>query len=347
MFRARLLLLTVALAALAACGRRGDPLPPIVEVPETTTDLFVYQEQLDAVLTWSYPKLTRAGRTLADLGRIEVWRLDVPPGQESVGAGPQAEELRRQLMLGRGRLLARLEGEGLHAATRGAKLEFRNPLTPVTAGSVPSTLWYGVRSRRRDGTPSALSNIVAWKPKPVPPSVTETRADPGADGITLSWKGVPKGAYAVERREAAGGSWQLVSPVGLEATSFVDRTAQQGKTWQYRVRTVIELAASEPLPGISAPYPDVYPPPRPTSFICLPEPTQVRLRWDPSPEAGVKFEVSRRLAGGEWTAVGELVATTELMDAAAPAGELEYAARTVDAAGNASESAICTARTGL
>ena len=74
---------------LGGCGRKADPLPPIIEVPETTTDLTVHQEGTEAVLAWSYPQLTRAGRQLVDLARVEVWKLDVPPGQEQVGRGPR------------------------------------------------------------------------------------------------------------------------------------------------------------------------------------------------------------------------------------------------------------------
>lgn len=346
MRRAPGLVIVAALVALVGCGRKADPLPPIIEVPETTTNLFVYQEHLDAVLTWSYPTLTRAGRNLTDLGRIEVWRLDVPPGQESAGSGTQAEELRRQLMLGRGRLIARLEAEGLHTATRGSKLEFRDALSPVTETSVPTTLWYAVRTRRRDGTPSALSNIVAWKPKPVPPAVTGTTATPGPDGIELTWQGVPDGGYAVERREAGAGPWEIVSPVGFTSTSFVDRQVQQGKTWQYRVRTVIELTASPPVDGVTVPYPDAYPPLAPTSLVCLPEETAVHLRWDTSAEPDVRFRVTRRHGAGEWTAVGTAVLATEVRDTAVPAGAVDYEVRAVDAAGNASAPAACSVRVG-
>ncbi len=346
MRRALGVLIVAALVALPGCGRKADPLPPIIEVPETTTDLAVFQEQLDAVLTWSFPKLTRAGRTLTDLGRIEVWRLDVPPGQESTGPGTQAEELRRQLMLARGRLIGRLESDRLHDVTRGSQLEFRDALTAVTPGSVPTTLWYAVRTRRRDGTPSALSNIVEWKPKPVPPSVTGTVATPGPGGIEISWQGVPGGAYAVERRDVAGGPWQIVSPIGFEATTWVDRQVGQGKTWQYRVRTVIEATASARVGEITVPFPDAYPPARPTSFICLPEEFVVRLRWDPPAETGVTFAVSRRVGGGPWTPLGDPQAATEVRDTAAPDGDVEYEVRAVDLAGNSSEPATCSVRTG-
>ena len=69
-------------------GARRPPLPPIIEVPETTTDLTAYQDGNEVVLTWSYPQLTRGGPTLTDLARVEVWRLEVPPGQEQVGGRP-------------------------------------------------------------------------------------------------------------------------------------------------------------------------------------------------------------------------------------------------------------------
>lgn len=346
MRRSRRWLVVATLVALAGCGRKADPLPPIVEVPETTTDLSVYQEQLDAVLTWSFPTLTRAGRTLTDLGRVEVWRLDVPPGQESTGTGTQAEELRRQLMVGRGRLIGRLEGDRLHEATRGSKLEFRDALTAVTPGSVPTTLWYAVRTRRRDGTASALSNIVVWKPQPVPPSVTGTVATPGPGGIELSWQGVPGGTYAVERRDAAGGPWQIVSPIGFEATTWVDRQVEQGKTWQYRVRTVIQATASPRVGEITVPYPDAYPPPLPTSFLCLPEESVVRLRWDQPAETGVTFAVSRRVDGGAWTPLGTPQSATEVRDSEAPGGAVEYQVRAVDPAGNTSEPVTCSVRIG-
>ncbi len=336
----------VAVVALGGCGRKADPLPPIKEVPETTTDLTVHQEGNDTVLTWSYPQLTRAGSPLVDLERVEVWRLPVPPGQEGVAAGPAGEALRRQLMLARGTLVARLEGESLKQATRGSKLTYSDALPTVPPGTSPGALWYAVRSRRRDGTTSALSNIVSWIPKPVPASVTGLAAKPTRDAIELSWEAVPKGTYAVERRNAAGGAWEIVSPIGIEATQFSDTGAKQGQTWQYRVRTLIQGAASPPEGEITVPYPDVYPPPPVPTLVCLPEPDVVRLRWEASPEAGAHYKVFRRSAGGTWEHLAEDATSTVFTDEHPPAGELEYAVKAVDSAGNESDGVTCAARIG-
>ncbi len=341
------MLLVLAAALLAGCGRKLPPLPPIIEVPETTTDLWAYQDASEVVLNWSYPQLTRGGRQLTDLARVEVWRLEVPPGQEQVGAGPSGEDLRRQLMLGRGKLAGRLEGEGLQAATRGSSLTFRERLPEVSAGSTPPFFWYAVRSRRKDGTPSALSNIVSWQPKPVPATPTGFTAKPQADGITLAWNEVAGLGYVVERRASPAAAWEVVSPIGIEKPSYVDTTAQQGQTWTYRVRSFLKLAASPPSNELEVPYPDIYPPAPVTSFICLPEPGLVRLRWEPSSEKTVTYKIFRRQGEDRWEHLEEAYAGTEYTDASPPSGEVEYAVKAVDRAGNQSIAVFCKVRTGM
>jgi predicted small lipoprotein YifL len=340
------LLFAVGVATLAGCGRKLPPLPPIIEVPETTTDLTAYQDGTEVVLTWSYPQLTRGGQTLTDLGRVEVWRLEVPPGQEQVGSGPQGEELRRQLMLARGKLAARLEGPSLQAATRGSSLTYRESLPEIPTGTSLPALWFVVRSLRKVGTPSALSNIVSWQTRPVPPTPTGLHAKPAADGITLSWDEVPGFGYAVERRASPAAAWELVSPLGIEKSSFLDTTAQQGQTWTYRVRSYLKFAASLPSQASEVPYPDVYPPAPVTSFICLPEPGQVPLRWEASPEPRVTYKVFRRQGEGGWEHLEEAFQGIEFTDTAPPSGEVEYAVKAVDAAGNQSDAVYCTVRTG-
>lgn len=340
-------LAAVMVGALIGCGRKADPLPPIIEVPETTTDLTVVQMEEEAVLTWSYPQMTRAGRPLVDLARVEVYRLEVPPGQEQPASGPAGEELRRRLMLGRGKLVARLEGESLREATRGNKLVFADPLPQVKPGTTPSSFWYAVRSRRRDGTASALSNIVTLQPRPVPAAVTGLAGTPQADGINLSWQEVPHASYLLERRDVAGGPWEAVSPEGLAATSFTDTKAAQQHTWRYRIRAIVDGVRSAVSPEVEVPYPDIYPPSAVSSLICLPEVSLVRLRWDALLEPGVRYKVFRHTVGREgWEHLEESYADTEFTDPAPPRGEVQYAVKAVDTAGNQSEASVCTVRVG-
>lgn len=275
-----------------------------------------------------------------------MWRLQLSPGQEQIGGGPAGEDLRRQLMLGRGKLAARLEGKSLEAATRGKQLTYRERLPEVVPGTSPPTLWYAVRSRRRDGTPSALSNFKVWQPRPVPPTPTDLTAKPQADGIALSWTAVPGVGYLVERRGSKAAAWEAASPVGIEKPTFLDTKAEQGQSWWYRVRSALNMTASPPSVEIEVPYPDIYPPSAVTSFFCLPEPGVVRLRWDASPEPNVRYKVFRRQDDGVWLHLEEAFRGTEYTDSSPPPGEVEYAVKAMDTVGNQSDGVYCKVRTG-
>jgi len=106
------------------------------------------------------------------------------------------------------------------------------------------------------------------------------------------------------------------------------------------------VTASPPTLELEVPYPDVYPPPPPSNLVCLPEPGDVRLRWDPSPDAGVSYQVQRRQGDTAWEMVEAQATGTDFTDTAPPAGEVEYQVRAIDAAGNVSTTVTCTARTG-
>lgn len=77
-----------AAGGLAACGKKGDPAPPLRFVPQTTDALTVAQRHLELVLELPYPKTTAAGMALPGLDRIEVWeaRRPVPPAGPGAGA---------------------------------------------------------------------------------------------------------------------------------------------------------------------------------------------------------------------------------------------------------------------
>ena len=65
--------LAICLLALA-CGKKGDPQPPLPRGPNAVKDLAVEQEGDDAVLTFSFPDRLQTGTPLTDLASIEVYR---------------------------------------------------------------------------------------------------------------------------------------------------------------------------------------------------------------------------------------------------------------------------------
>jgi hypothetical protein len=65
-------LLLVLVTALVACGKQGDPKPPVPVIPRPTTDLVVTQRGAKMILSWSYPSLSTAGKSLGEIRRLNV-----------------------------------------------------------------------------------------------------------------------------------------------------------------------------------------------------------------------------------------------------------------------------------
>src|SRR5260370_25653361 len=78
-------LLAVVVLFAPACGKRGDPQPPVPRGPRAVSDLAVEQEGLDALLTFSYPDRLLTGLPLTDLAAVEIYRLVDPPPALEIG----------------------------------------------------------------------------------------------------------------------------------------------------------------------------------------------------------------------------------------------------------------------
>lgn len=342
----------VALGGLilaVGCGRKSVPLPPVVRKAEQTRDLAVYQEGEEAVLRFSYPSLTTAGGPLPDLQRVEVWRLALAPAQEPKGTSDRDRKVRVQLLNAQGEKIAVLGEAELDAATRGPTLVFRDDLAAwyaVNKDKMPLVLWYAVRSVCCGDRPSEFSNIARLEPQVPPPPPTNLSGEATLDAIILRWTPV-EGTGTLVERAAPDGTWQRVTATPLTDSSWRDTGARQGETWRYRLRAAHSTAAGSlvvgaPSPEVTVPYPDVYPPAAPANVVCLPEGGLVRLRWDAVPGAA-GYRVYRQRAGGGWVHLAEEERGLELTDRDAPAGTVTYAVKAVDAAGNESDAASCTA----
>ncbi len=185
--RALLAALTPFLAFALACGKKGDPTPPLPRGPRAVSDLAVEQEGAEAVLTFSYPDRLLTGAPLTDLAAIEVYRvvgatsaLTAPRGGGSAGAATDeapAAGARRAAIAARqaeeafyreAKPAASLAASSLGQYSRGASVVYRDPLMPLLEKGTVPTLAYAVVSVRRNGERSPLSNIVTLSPEAPP-----------------------------------------------------------------------------------------------------------------------------------------------------------------------------------
>ena len=309
----RVLFVLVVLAA--ACGKRGDPKPPVPVIPQATTDLVVTQRADKVILAWSYPSLTTVGRSLTEVRRISVFRyveeLPVPAGgrdPKSVLPGetdptepqpialfskvptvPQAQFVKLSTRVDS------IEKANLPAATAGAKLVFTDspPLRSTNGGPVRLTYAVVTEGEMARSEPSNLATIVPL-PVAVPPASLRAEAKP--EGITLSWQEPSQSVggagdpvitgYHVFRIAPGESLNELSVPITtapIKGTTYTD-TPGYGEH-EYRIAAVATtgppLLQSDLSSPVRATFKDLVPPPAPKEVTTLVETNLVRLVWDP------------------------------------------------------------------
>jgi hypothetical protein len=284
-------LLFLIIAALA-CGKRGDPRPPVPMIPKATSDLLVTQRANKLVLSWSYPSLTTAGKSLPAIRRITVYRYveELPPQPTAAGSPPTAAQFAKL-----SQRLESIESANLPAATVGAKLVYEDaPALHSTAGR-PLRITYSVVTEGVSAR-SEFSNLAWIIPLDVAVPPAGLAAAPKAEGVTLTWAVPTAAATGAAKPEIAGYNIyrtgkgealdQFAVPVNPSPVQRVEYTdVPPYGTYDYRVTAVaaagpprIESEMSAP---VTATFKDLVPPPPPASVTALIETKVVRLVWDP------------------------------------------------------------------
>lgn len=211
-------------------------------------------------------------------------------------------------------------------------------------------IWYAVRSVCCGGHESGLSNIVRLVPETPPPPPTGLALEAEADGIRLTW--VPHQEFpAIVERSPDGVDWRPITGAKPLATGeWLDRSAEQDRAWNYRLRSVHQEKSGprivgEPGPPVGIYYPDIYPPEAPGDLVCLPEGARVRLRWRSVAEAAA-YRIYRETDGRESKILATDVSSSKFEDDAPPPGTSTYRVTALDADGNESPASTCTAARG-
>jgi hypothetical protein len=300
----------VALIVLAlACGKRGDPKPPVPVIPAAINDLVVTQRADKVLLSWSYPSLTTAGRSLTDIRRITVYRYveDLPVTPAGVELAVDSTEPRPIALFSKVPTIPKaqfvklsskvdsIEKANLGSATAGARLLFTDSPPLRTTDGRPVRLIYAVVTEGSSAR-SEPSNLVTIVPLPVgvPPSNVKTEAK--AEGVVVSWaepaksvgdQGAPViSGYNIYRTAKDEALNELAVPVNtapVKGTMYTDVPPYGDH--EYRVAAVAStgppLLQSDPSAPVGVRFKDLVPPPAPASITPLIETNAVRLVWEP------------------------------------------------------------------
>jgi hypothetical protein len=307
-----------ALAALVllvlACGKRGDPRPPVPVIPRATSDLVVTQRADQVILSWSYPSLTTAGRTLTSVNRINILRYveelpaatlgrdpnQILPGDidptvpQPVALFAKVPELPRAQFTRLATRVDSIEKANLSSATAGSRLIFTDRPSFRSASGRPVRVTYAVVTEGGDER-SDISNLAAIVPLPVATPPVGLTAKAQADGIVIGWETPKTSVRGEEAPIVEGYHIYRTAPGGTldEFATPINNAPVKGNTYtdvppygehEYRVSAVamsgapstIQSAVSAP---IRATFKDLMPPPAPASLDTLVEPNAVRLVW--------------------------------------------------------------------
>ncbi|HYO76416.1 MAG TPA: hypothetical protein VE010_08135 [Thermoanaerobaculia bacterium] len=308
---AALILLVVPLAG--ACGKRGDPRPPVPVIPRATSDLVVTQLAGQVILSWSYPSLTTAGRTLTDIHRINILRhveeLPAPalgrdpnqllPGDidptlpQPVALFAKVPELPQAQFARLATRVDSIEKANLASATTGSRLIYADTPPFTSTSGRPVRVTYAVvtegASERSD-----ISNMAIIVPLPVAVPPAGLTATAQREGIVLKWQepatSVQGGqtpiieGYHIYRTAPGAALEEFATPINnapVKGTTYTD-VPSYGEH-EDRVSAVAMSATPNIQSAVSTPvratFKDLTPPPAPASIETLVEPNAVRLVW--------------------------------------------------------------------
>jgi hypothetical protein len=294
--------------ALLACGKRGDPHPPVPMIPQPTSDLVVAQRGAKVLLSWSYPSVTTAGKSLGTIRRVVLYRaVEEQPATPTPGQSPptaldsalpppialfaKIPPLSSTQFNKRKEQVDVLEAEGLKGATAGAKLTYEDAPALHAADGRPVRLDFAVVTEGPSAR-SDFSNIASIVPLDVALPPADLTATPKAEGVVLTWTAPAQTIAGASKPRVAGYNVYRVAPGELPAenatpvnsslvTSPTFTDVPQYGTHQYHVSAVAwQHIESDPSEAAKVTYKDLLPPPTPAGLTALVEPKAVNLVWE-------------------------------------------------------------------
>ncbi len=357
------MILICSVAILSGCGKRGDPLPPLVRVPVAPADFAVERRAAHADLHFTVPATNTDGTRPANIARVDIYGFT---GSSTVS---DDELLRRGTRVASVPVkaprdpdaivepdepdadLEPLEGSGLdQGITAHVREDLPTPVASGTASNETGVRYYigvGISTSGRKGL---LSRRVAVSlgPSPDPPSKPDVTYD--ETSVTVTWlpppaaPGVAYHVYELAALAAAGKDPETrLTGVPVAEARFVDPRIEWDVERCYAVSSVDShdrlTSESETSPRTCVTIADTFAPAAPAGLTAVASDGAIDLTWDPSSEKDLAgYQVLRGMSSGESIAVitPAPIQETTFKDSVPSGVRYAYAVRAVDKAGNPS-----------
>jgi hypothetical protein len=310
----RAFVLPFALCLFTACGKVGDPLPPIPKAPLIVNELAATQQGTSIIISFPVAKETRTDK----LKRIDIYRL-IEPVDAPLGITAENYATRAAL-------IASLPESQL--PTNVSVITYVDPIDFSIAND-QTRFRYAVRLINLDDRPADLSNYasltplstVAEPPLGLKAVVTQTQVEitwqPPASNLNGSKPANVLG-YNLYRR--ANQQLTRVNTEPLKEPRYVEKQFQFGTTYEYIARTLSLpragapaseiIESNESLPLIVTPK-DTFAPTAPASITIASRGGLISLFWPANPEPDViGYHIYRSEDETSWTKVTPRPITT-------------------------------------
>jgi hypothetical protein len=238
----------------AACGKVGDPKPPINRAPLAANGLSAGQRGYVVTLSWTNPAQYVDNNGITDLAWVRILRNGTQIAREKAQVPGQPQSY-----------------------------------TIDVTNDLDAELTFAVQAETTRGRLSPISDVVRFRPKEIPgtPRLLEPRVD--LDRIMLEWmppERRPELAeiFLIQRSDKP-------DVVSVTTNHYEDEDYEPGKKYDY---TITSARAGNPVvPGaagaiISVTATDTRPPAVPTGLVVEPSGAGVFLSWDANKERDFK-----------------------------------------------------------
>ena len=301
---------------LTGCGYIGDPMYPLLNIPERVKNLQAVQRGPVIIYQFDLPALTTEGKQ-AKIGKVEIRIGDT-----------------RETPFNQDEWYAR----SVHVeAPSGADGHVRSE---VPAGPwVGKNVILGVKVSGPNGRDAGWSNLAAVTVVAPLPRPSGVNVESVAEGVRVTWQ-APSGQYRVFRRADPDKEFSPVASV--TANQWIDTQTEYGKSYEYVVQAITKAGASEVQSDLSDPKQitpaDKYPPAVPAGLNAIAAVDHIELIWERNTESDLAgYVLYRAVSDAPLEKLADVGESPNYSDRKVESGkQYRYALSAVDRLGNPS-----------
>ena len=356
----RVVLAGMVVVAAVACGKKGNPLPPLRPVPARIEDFAAVRTSEQVELRFTVPAANLDGTVPAAIDRVDIFAMRAMAGQPAPTAGALAADPRNLLeSLPIGRPLP-ADGTAPEAVVStlvprpGDVAVFADRVDAAEQAGATAIYYVAVpvagTGRGRPGPPTAVANVPLG---PLPSAPDNVAVSHDETTLRVTWTpATTEQMFRVSRTSDAPDAQESLTPKPVTGGEFT-MPVTFGREVCVSVRAIqvsgaVSVEGNRVDPVCVTPV-DRYPPPVPTGLRVIQEGTVVTVIWDGVEAPDLAGYLVLRAAAAEAVMVPLLrdpVMETTYRDTTAVAGQsYSYAVYSVDTSPAANVSALSVRET--